>query len=90
MQEFQGGQLQISFPRIAAGQTIISAFAIATTNQKVVAAAPLPALIGKLVVNDNTMAGKAKAQTWLNTGDKQYTDSDITFTALPPTLYGAE
>ncbi|THU39789.1 DUF4982 domain-containing protein [Niastella caeni] len=85
-----GGQLSISFPRIAAGQAIISAIAIATTNQQAKAALPSPALIGNLVVTDPALAQKVKAQTWLNTGDKQYTDSNIAFTALPPTLYGAE
>jgi beta-galactosidase len=85
-----GGHLNISFPHIAAGQAIISAIAIATTNQKAVAAAPSPALISKLDVKDSQLAKKVKAQTWLNTGDKQYADSDVAFTALPPTLYGAE
>jgi hypothetical protein len=84
------GQLSISFPHIAAGQAVISAIAIATKDQKAVAAAPSPALIGKLGVKGSELTKEAKAQTWLNTGDKQYTDSNIAFTALPPTLYGAE
>jgi beta-galactosidase len=85
-----GGQLTISFPRIAAGQAVISAIAIATKDLKAVAAAPSPALIGNLVVADTALAKKVKAKAWLNTGDKQYTDSNISFSALPPTLYGAE
>jgi hypothetical protein len=85
-----GGQLQISFPRITAGQAIISAIAIATNNQKAEAAAPSPALIGKITVNEPALATNVKAQTWLNTGDKQYADGNIAFTALPPTLYGTE
>jgi beta-galactosidase len=85
-----GGQLTISFPRVAVGQAVISAIAIATKDRKAVAAAPSPALIGNLVVTDATLANKVKAKSWLNTGDQQYTDSAIAFTALPPTLYGAE
>jgi hypothetical protein len=84
------GQLNISFPHVAAGQAIISAIAIATTNQKAMPAAHSPSLIDKLEVKDSELAKKVKAQTWLNTGDKQYANSDVAFTALPPTLYGAE
>jgi hypothetical protein len=85
-----GGQLSISFPRVAVGQAVISAIAIATKDLKAVAAAPSPALIGNLVVTDAALAKKVKAKNWLNTGDQQYTDNGIAFTALPPTLYGAE
>lgn len=85
-----GGQLAISFPHIEAGQAIISAIAIATDNHKIKPAAPSPALIGKLEVKDSEGSKAATAKTWLNTGDKQFTNNDIAFTALPPTLYGAE
>ncbi len=83
-----GGQLTISFPRVAVGQAVISAIAIATKNLKAVAAAPSPALISNLA----TFTGNTyiKARSWLNIGDQQYTDSNSAFTALPPTLYGAE
>jgi len=85
-----GGHLNISFPHIASGQAIISAIAISTKDQQVKAAAPSPALIGKLEVKDSQAAKNVTAKTWLNTGDKQYANSEIAFTALPPTLYGAE
>jgi hypothetical protein len=85
-----GGQLTISFPHIAAGQAVISAIAISTKDQKVKAAACSPTLIEKLQVKDSEVAKYVKAQTWLNTGDKQYANSDVAFTALPPILYGAE
>jgi hypothetical protein len=84
------GQLTISFPHIAAGQAVISAIAISTKDQKAVAAAPSPALISKLEVKDRELAKKVKALTWLNNGDRQYSDSDIAFTYIPPTAYGAE
>ncbi|AEV99915.1 glycoside hydrolase [Niastella koreensis] len=85
-----GGQLTISFPNIAAGQAVISAIAISTKDKQAKAAAPSPALISKLEIKDSEPAKKIKAQTWLNTGDKQFINSDVAFTALPPTLYGAE
>jgi beta-galactosidase len=85
-----GGQLTISFPRVAVGQAVISAIAIATKDMKAVAASPSPALISNLVVTDTALAKKVKAKSWLNTGDQQYADSGVAFTALPPTLYGAE
>jgi beta-galactosidase len=84
-----GGQLQISFPRIASGQAIISAIAIATRNQQLKAG---PA--SKLLIDhpfDYNLPGKnISQQSWLNTGDKQYADTSIEFTELPPNLYGAE
>ncbi|OQP66414.1 glycoside hydrolase [Niastella vici] len=83
-----GGQLIISFPHSAAGQAIISAIAIATASQKAEAAEPSPALISNLVKrHENT---EIRARSWLNAGDQQYIDSTSAFTALPPTLYGAE
>lgn len=85
-----GGQLTISFPHIAAGQAVISAIAIATKDQKAVAAAPSPTLISKLNVKDSELANKVKALTWLNNGDQQYSDSNVAFTYIPPTAYGAE
>jgi beta-galactosidase len=85
-----GGQLTISFPHTAVGQAVISAIAIATKDLKAKAAAPSPALIGNLSVADRALAKKVNARSWLNTGDKQYSDSSIAFSALPPNLYGAE
>lgn len=89
-----GGQLQISFPHIAAGQAIISAIAIATLNKKVKAAPASATLIDKLNIASTTfsrdMGGKGGPQSWLNTGDHQYGGSNISFSQLPPNLYGAE
>ncbi|HEX6432383.1 MAG TPA: malectin domain-containing carbohydrate-binding protein, partial [Niastella sp.] len=82
-----GGQLTISFPNTSAGQAVISAIAIATKDQKTKAAPQSPALIKNLV---SFSARRINEQTWLNTGDQQYTDSNSVFTALPPVLYGAE
>lgn len=85
-----GGQLQISFPRVAAGQAIISAIAIASRNQQVKPAPASPRLIDKLVVADNVTAKRISQQSWLNTGDRQYAESNIYLSESPPNLYGAE
>ena len=85
-----GGQLQISFPRIAAGQAIISAIAIATRNPQVKPAPASPRLIDNLVVADKIIAKDISQQSWLNTGDKLYEGSSVELAALPPNLYGAE
>src|SRR2546423_15552100 len=47
-----GGQLQISFPRVSAGQAIISAIAIATLNKQIKPAPASPTLIDKFIVSD--------------------------------------
>lgn len=83
-----GGQLTISFPNTKVGQAVIAAIAIATKDGNVKAAKPSPALISNLFSLD---ARPTSVMSWLNTGNQQYTDdSTIAFTALPPTLYGAE
>jgi hypothetical protein len=86
-----GGMLTISFPRVAAGQALISAIAIATRNKQVKPANPSPLLIDQLQVRDSTIKRSNLVISWLNTGDYQYTGkSMLQFTALPPALYGAD
>ena len=91
-----GGQLQISFPRISAGQAIISAIAIASLNKQVKPAPASPTLIDKLIVSDSLLFpyhgswGGPSWQSWLNTGDQQYVGSNISFSELPSNLYEAE
>lgn len=79
-----GGQLEIHFPDVIAGQAIISAIAIATEQSDIKAAPASPSLIGKL------QGDGWEAKKWLDTGDKQYLDSEAAFSYLPPFLYGAE
>jgi beta-galactosidase len=83
-----GGVLQISFPRVASGQAIISAIAIASL-QKNVKPAPSASLIQDFTALDEE-AKKWKTTTWLNTGDKVYVDKETAFSAIHPILYGAE
>ena len=85
-----GGELQISFPRVAAGQALISAIAIATTDSGIKPAPGAPSLIQDLKVNDPSSNAKWTVQSWMDTGNKQYLNSEATFSALPSDLYGAE
>ena len=73
-----GGQLRISFPKVKAGQALISAIAIASTDQSVKPAPASAAIADQLLID-----GKHEVLTsWMDTGD--------TFAELPPNLFGAE
>jgi hypothetical protein len=82
-----GGQLQISFPRVAAGEAIISAIAISTLNHRITAALSSGGDIKALKV---TGQPNCSVQSWLDIGQQAYTNSNITFSQLPPVLYGAD
>ncbi|WP_423128276.1 malectin domain-containing carbohydrate-binding protein [Gaoshiqia sp. Z1-71] len=79
-----GGKLKISFPKVDAGQAVISAIAVSTAGKTV---KPAPA-------SERLLSGDAPdlfaAKTWLNTGDKCFADAEACFAALPSELYGAE
>ena len=85
-----GGRLVISFPHAVAGQAIICAIAIATLDGQVQPAPASPGLIGDWTVREGAEAGAWRVGSWLDTGDPQYTGDAITFSSLPPNLYGAE
>ena len=70
----KNGMLEISFPRFLAGQAVISAIAIASTDNTIQPAPKSPSLI------TNVEGGIQKS--WLDTGKE--------FKSLPPILYGAE
>lgn len=78
------GEMVISFPQSKAGQAIISAIAIAST-QKLLPTVTSPSLISNLSDPDNYTLW-----TWLETGDQLYSDSMINVSSLPSNLYGAE
>lgn len=84
-----GGELVVSFPRVASGQALISAIAVAGTDANATPAPAAPAVIGSLSGHDAT-AGHWSAETWLDTGVPPYTDAPATLSALPSALYGAE
>jgi len=83
-----GGQLQISFPHTLAGEAIISAVAISTLNQHAKSAASSGEVIKNFRIN-STAVKQWSLQSWMDIGDSAYTDANISFSQLPPVLYGA-
>jgi beta-galactosidase len=81
-----GGQLIISFPRVASGQAVISAIAIALLNKNL-NPAPSPEPILKM---SNSPNKNFIVQDWLDLGDQQFINEKISFSSLPPELFGAE
>ncbi|GAB3417045.1 hypothetical protein GCM10027516_10470 [Niabella aquatica] len=81
----KNNNLTISFPESKAGQAIISAIAVATSNQEVKPAQSLPdvALIRR-------PESEIKIRSWMDIGDKVFTDKQIEFNELPSVLFGAE
>ncbi|GGI51620.1 hypothetical protein GCM10011425_28320 [Mucilaginibacter galii] len=81
-----GGKLVISFPNVAAGEAIISAIAISTTNPKAVAARASKDIIQNLQAPQGW-----SAKTWLDLGDEAYANAaDKIISQLPSPLFGAE
>ncbi|MDR6944013.1 malectin domain-containing carbohydrate-binding protein [Mucilaginibacter pocheonensis] len=79
------GMLTVSFPHADAGEAIISAIAISTLNQQATAVKANSGIIKLLKANKDW-----SVQSWLDIGQKQYADAGITFSNLPPALYGAD
>lgn len=77
-----GGQLNISFPEVKSGQALISAIAIASLNQSLKPAPQSPSLIRDLSLGS--------IQTWMDSGQKTYSDDEAAFVSLSSNLYGAE
>lgn len=80
-----GGMLSISFPNAAAGEAIISAIAISTLNK-----ATKPQLAGSGVIGQLQGNNKWAVKSWMDIGQKQYTNAGLTFNDLPPVFYGAD
>lgn len=81
-----GGVLTVHFPRVAAGQALISAIAVATLDGKAKPALPSQPLVENLYT---TSLPQWKVKQWLNTGDEQFGFGKWTFGFLPSYLYGA-
>jgi hypothetical protein len=80
-----GGMLSISFPNAAAGEAIISAIAISTLNKMT-----KPQLAGSGVIGHLQGDNKWAIKSWMDIGQKQYTNAGVTFNDLPPVFYGAD
>ncbi|SDP11283.1 Glycosyl hydrolases family 2, TIM barrel domain [Mucilaginibacter sp. OK268] len=79
-----GRMLTLSFPNAAAGEAIISAIAISTLNKQIKPHQAGSGIIGQLQGNN-----KWTVKSWMDIGQKQYTDAGIIFNDLPPIFYGA-
>ena len=80
-----GGKISINLPNVPAGEAIISAIAISTLNSKASAAPNNSGIITHLVTTDNWTI-----QSWMDLGQQQYGNAHITFSNLPPMLFGAD
>lgn len=80
-----GGKLVISFPEVAAGQAIISAIAISTTNQKAITASASEGIIQNLRAPKEWLN-----QAWMDIGANLYSDTSIRISNLPSQLFGAD
>ncbi len=76
-----GGQLCISFPEVKAGQALISAIAIASTDISIKPAPASPGITAQLQLNNN-ISGSGYLKAWMDLGED--------FSALPAELFGAE
>jgi hypothetical protein len=85
-----GGQLVIGFPKVEAGQVVISAIAIATRDKKAKGQQMSKSLIRQLHVKDPKERNRWSIQSWMDTGVPQYSDGSVCFSSMPPELYGAE
>lgn len=79
-----GGKLVVSFPQTTAGESVISAISISSLNQHISVSHRSPNILTINAGNDVSL------QSWLDIGDKVYTDADIRFAELPPVLFGAD
>jgi beta-galactosidase len=96
------GRIVISFPRVTVGQAVISAIAIASKQGEKVTGNPVSGPVHPLasgpvypasstpLIRELRASPSWSIQDWMDDGDRQYTDTDISFSSLPPILYGAE
>ncbi|GGF23332.1 malectin domain-containing carbohydrate-binding protein [Echinicola rosea] len=80
------GLLTISFPKVTAGQAVISAIAIASEKDDILSAPASPRAITDLQANRSGVS----VASWLDTGQPQYDDKKIAFSQLPYKLFGAD
>ena len=80
----KAGQLVVSFPQIKVGQAVISAIAIASLNKGIKTGAQSNSIFK--LADEVQFQGKS----WLDIGERQFSNQEKELTQLPPNLYGAE
>jgi hypothetical protein len=83
------GKLTISFPDVASGQAIISAIAVASKDIVAIPSTEVNSVIENLTITDTAISNKWSIETWMDIGDKQYSNNNTMFVSLPSNLYGA-
>jgi hypothetical protein len=84
------GRIEISFPRVTAGQAVISAIAISSADASV-RPPPMPApLISNLQVAGAAPAAAYAVRSHLDNGDTQFADAAGDFASLPWALVDAD
>jgi hypothetical protein len=98
------GRIDISFPNVLAGQALISAIRIATTQNNIAPATEPPYLIQAITTKDTksisnandplktnvtTVQNNHSIEYWLKTGDLVCKGRNARFSAIPASLYGA-
>ncbi|SFA38486.1 protein of unknown function [Pedobacter suwonensis] len=78
----KGGALTIHFPEIKVGQAVISAIAIASSNQNIKPAPASQSLLTKIK--------NAEVHNWLDIGEAQFIGEKTNFTSLPSSIFGSE
>ncbi len=84
------GYLELSFPRVAAGQAVISAIAISTADRSVRPAALPVAFISDLGASNPKHTSAYQVRHALDTADATYSDAPGGFTALPLDLLDSD
>ena len=83
-------KLEISFPQVKAGQAVISAIAVSSTDGNTIPAPKSPGIITDFKTAFDGDKNKWLVQSWMNTGIDQYSDTTISFYSLPAKFYGSE
>ncbi len=81
-----GEMLRISFPNVKSGQAVISAIAVATSDQRV---KPVPPS-GRLITDLKTNNDRVLVRSWMDTGDPCGGNDTVRLVSLPSYLYGAD
>ncbi|MFO7659238.1 MAG: malectin domain-containing carbohydrate-binding protein [Bacteroidales bacterium] len=84
----KGGKLVLHFPEVFSGQAIISAIAVASLNQS------LSTPVGSASEKNFLMKGFSapanwELTSWLDTGEKLFSDAQATISYLPSNLFGS-
>ncbi|HEX2630245.1 MAG TPA: malectin domain-containing carbohydrate-binding protein, partial [Chitinophagaceae bacterium] len=83
-----GKKLTISFPQSKAGQVLISAIAIASKQKGIHRGSNIGDM--SLGQSPGQQVWPVEVESWLDIGDRIFTDSNVRIVSLPPALFGAD